>query len=284
MINRKKAVLAGMLVAIGAALSPLLKAPAPKANARCNVNPHTGVPDNAYRHLYEAYACINNAEACDDSARDGLLKVNPRWGPFDFFCFEGHVSQIHTSTGSAIERDHMGFIRENHALFGLRSNPAFQLIQPDAGEQIYKGLRVAAGVRSGEHKNGGQSGDENWFSLNVHLRDSSDWTFDTKPLITESAAIKTAIQYWEPHRPPEISEWRTEAKYWIRSNPPEDSDCPKEPGGAWVINGSGHWNPKRGGNTHLRQMVAMVDGKTGIACSYSGDGSAEYRLRKKRGV
>lgn len=252
--------------------------PKPIIDPKCNVNAHTGHPTNEFRDMYEPYPCMNNVNACTEGPKEALTKVDrKRWGPFDFFCYEGKVANVYSLIGSPISKDHMAFIKENPELFGLKTGFSVSLSSGDRGEQVYRGLRVAAGVWLGEHKDGGRYGDENWSELLVMVNDSSSWTFDPAPKIDQADALKLAKAYWEPVRPPQIADWRTEATYGIRAVLPKNSDCPVEPAGAWFIRGFGYWNPPGGGNTNTRNMNAIIDGKSGLACSYYGRNGSDRR-------
>jgi hypothetical protein len=212
--------------------------------------------------------------------RLAIKKVDKnRWGAFDFFCFDGAVSSVYTSTDSAVAKDYMTFLIQNPGLFGLPENPNLDLEHRDHGEQRYKGVRVATGVGPQVHVNRGKYRDENWFSLSVFLRNTRSWSFSPKGRISKEEAIAIATKYWEPNRPKEVPGWRTTADYWIRSYPPKESDCPLNPVGAWFINGSGHFNPPEGGNTRSFHKQAIVDGTTGAVCSYSGNGNLEFNRK-----
>ncbi len=252
-----------------------------KAESKCNVNAHTGVPKEPVGKLHEVYYCGNNLTNCSDSVGLAIERVDRnRWGPFDFHCYDGAVSSIHTSTDSLVAKDHMAFLVENAGLFGLPENPVLDLEHANHGQQLYKGVRVATGVSPQMHENRGRHGDENWFSLSVFLKNTRGWSFSPKARVSKEEAISKALKYWEPSRPKEISEWRTEASYWIRSYPPNGSDCQLDPGGAWFVHGSGHFNPPEGGNTKSFRRQAIVDGVTGTVCSYSGTGELDYARKK----
>lgn len=227
--------------------------------------------------LVEAYTCMNNTGACNVATQEALKRVDPKWGPFDYFCFNERVSHVCSSPNSPIYGDYMSFIKDNSELFGLNPGFSVTLASGTRGEQVYRGLRVAAGVWPSQHRGGGPDGNKNWSEFLVMLTDSSDWSFDPSPKITKEVAIEHAKAYWEPVRPPQISEWRTTVTYAIRAGLPADSDCPSEPVGAWFIRGSGHWNPPGGGNTNSRHMNAIVDGKMGKVCSYYGRNGSDRR-------
>jgi hypothetical protein len=257
----------------GGYLVPRAVAPRPRIDPKCRVNVHTGQPSNEFRDVYESYACADNVEACAAEAREALAKVSRRrWGPFDFLCSGGKVAKVYSPEDSPISRDYIGFIQANPRLFGLGAESKFEL-EPDDGTQLYRGVRAAAGASLLKKHDAGRYGDENFSELTVSLVDTARWKFVPQDAILPEAAIEAARRYWGPERPEEVAGWLIEdPQYRIRSNPPAGSDCPRKPGGAWFVRGRGEAYPGKSLKTPYFKE-AIVDGETGEACSFSGNGT-----------
>lgn len=258
-----------------------ITSPPQESKTACNVDSHTGIRGSPEPDLYRPYVCIDNRADCNDTAKFAISQVDKRWGPFDYFCSpaRGSVAIVDTSTSSPIALDHLGFINSNPGLFNLKPGAQFELASKDHGEQLFKGLEVAGGVHSEFVRNSGKYRDENWYELDVELRDTRGWNIVAEVKVSSDQAVEIAKQYWAQRRPKEIATWRTVTHKQIRSNPPLGSDCPPNAVAGWDVREYGSY-ASRGGQTKVLYRQAFVDGASGSACSFAGDGHAEFKGKR----
>ena len=121
---------------------------------------------------------MNNFAACDASVQEALKSVDEkRWGVFDYDCHKGKVIKVLSPRDSLIAREHLRFINENLALFGLHKGQPLHLRHGDHGEQLFNGVRAATGVSGRQKVGDGMFQDENYFELYAFLIDTSSWTY-----------------------------------------------------------------------------------------------------------